>query len=158
MKNNRISLTIAAALVLGLAGCNKPDQAAPPTSGDTATPPTAPTMDMSAAATNAAAAATQPVADLKATADSVVTNAQQQAEAATAAVNSQVQQLIDQAKNLVAENKFTDASTVLQQLAGQTLSAEQQKLVDSLKEQIQKALAAKAGADAATAAGNLLKR
>lgn len=158
MKNSRIFITIAAALALGLAGCKKPDQAAPPASGDSATPPTAPAMDISAAATNAAAAAMQPVADLKATAASVVTNAKQQAEAAKAAVNSQVQKLIDQAKNLVAESKFTDASNVLQQLAGQTLSADQQTLVDTLKEQIQKALAAKAAADAATATSNLLKR
>lgn len=113
-------------------------------------------MNLSAA-TNASAASAQPVTDLKATADSVATNAQQEAETAIAAVNSQVQQLIDEAKNLIAENKFKEASTNLQQLAGQTLNAEQQKLVDSLKEQIQKALAAKAAADAAAAAGNLLK-
>ena len=66
--------------------------------------------------------------------------------------------MIDKAKNLVADGKFSDATTVLQQLTGLSLTVEQQKLVDGLKDQIQKALAAKAAADAAGAAGNLLKQ
>jgi colicin import membrane protein len=79
------------------------------------------------------------------------------AEAAKAADNAKTQGLIDKAKSLIAEGKFADASSALQQLAGQTLSGEQQTLVDGLKEQIQKALAAKAAENAAGAAGNLLK-
>jgi len=62
--------------------------------------------------------------------------------------------LIDKAQNLVAGTNYTDASSVLQQLAGQTLSDEQTKLVNGLKDQIQKALAARA---AENAAGNLPK-
>jgi type IV secretory pathway VirB10-like protein len=78
--------------------------------------------------------------------------------AAKAADSAKAQGLIDKAKTLIAEGKFTEASSVLQQLAGQSLSSDQAKLVDGLKEQIQKALVAKATADAAGSAGNLLKR
>jgi Arc/MetJ-type ribon-helix-helix transcriptional regulator len=66
--------------------------------------------------------------------------------------------LIDKAKSLIAEGKFSDASSVLQQLTGLSLTSEQTKLVDGLKEQIQKALAAKAAGDAAGAAGGFLKQ
>jgi hypothetical protein len=79
------------------------------------------------------------------------------AEAAKSADNSKFQGLIDKAKSLIAENKLSDASSVLQQLAGQSLSGEQQKVVDGLKAQIQKALIAKAAGDAAGSAGNLLR-
>ena len=79
-------------------------------------------------------------------------------EAAKVTGNETVQMLIDKAKSLIAENKFSDASGVLQQLSGQSLNGEQKTLVESLKEQIQKALAAKATENAAGAAGNLLKK
>jgi hypothetical protein len=75
-----------------------------------------------------------------------------------AADSAKTQGLIDKAKSLIAESKFSDASSVLQQLTGQTLSGDQAKLVDALKEQIQKALAAKATDNAAGAAGNLFKK
>ena len=63
-------------------------------------------------------------------------------DAAKATDNTQAQGLIDKAKTLVAEGKYSDAASTLQQLTGQTLSADQTTLVASLKEQIQKALAA----------------
>ena len=80
------------------------------------------------------------------------------AEAAKAADNAKTQALIDNARSLVIEGKFSEAASVLQQLAGQTLSGDQTKLVESLKEQIQKALAAKATENAAGSVGNLLKK
>jgi hypothetical protein len=80
------------------------------------------------------------------------------ADASKAADNATIQGLIDQAKSLVAEGNYADATSVLQQLAGKTLSADQTTLVASLKEQIQKALAAKAAENAAGSVGNLLKK
>ena len=68
------------------------------------------------------------------------------AKVAEAANNSKIQELIDKAKNLITDTNFSDASSVLQQLAGQSLTDEQTKLVNGLKDQIQKALAAKAAA------------
>jgi len=79
-------------------------------------------------------------------------------EAAKAAATAKTQELIVKATSLVAEGKYSDASAVLQQLAGQTLSSDQQKLVDGLKAQIEKALVAKAAGDAAGSVGDLLKK
>jgi len=76
------------------------------------------------------------------------------ADAAKAADNNKTQGLIDKAKSLIAEGKFSDAASVLQQLAGQSLSSDQQKIVDGLKEQLQKALAGNAAGNV----GNLLKK
>lgn len=145
MKTNRISLTLAAALALGLASCGKNESV------------TTTTDDANKAAASAAAAAAKTPEAAKAEAAKAADAAKAEAakaEAAKAADNSKAQELIDKAKGLVAENKFADASSVLLQLARQSLSGEQQKLVDGLKEQIQKALAAKA----VGAAGNLLKK
>lgn len=144
MKLKKISLTLAAALGLALAGCSKSEPATP----------TAADANKAADSTADAVAKTAEAAKAQAAKAAEAANA----EAAKAADNSKAQELIDKAKSLVAENKFADASSVLQQLGGQSLSGEQQKLVDGLKEQIQKALAAKATAAAAGAAGNLLKK
>jgi cysteinyl-tRNA synthetase len=145
MKTKTILFTCAAALALGLAGCSK-NEPITPTANDANKAPEA--TNAVAEATNAVAEATNAVAE--------ATNAV--AEATNAVDTSNVQALIDKAKSLVAETNFTEASSVLQQLAGQSLTDEQQKLVDSLKDQIQKALAAKAAGGAAGAAGDLLKQ
>jgi hypothetical protein len=63
-------------------------------------------------------------------------------DAAKAPDNTQAQGFIDKARTLVAEGKYSEAASALQELTGQTLSANQTTLVASLKEQIQKALAA----------------
>lgn len=72
-------------------------------------------------------------------------DAQKQVSEAAAAAQAQVQTIIDQAKSLVNQGKHTEAMSLLQQkLAGLKLTPEQQKLVDGLKEQIQKALSSAA--------------
>jgi len=81
-----------------------------------------------------------------------------QSQVATAA--AQAQGLIDQARKCLGENKWSEALAVLNQLANQTLTTDQQALVQGLKEQAQKAseAAAKAKAtdEAAKAVGGLL--
>ena len=188
MKFKQIPLTFAAVLALGLASCSKNEPATPTAEDANKAPETArievgKTADAAKAeaaktadAAKAEAAKTAEAAKVEAaktaeaasveaarTADAAKAQAVRTADAAKAegvkaAEASKTQGLIDKAKSLIAENKLTDASSVLQQLSGQSLSAEQAKLVDSLKEQIQKALTAKATDNAGTAVGDLLKK
>ena len=157
MKHKTLLLTLAAALAFGLAGCSKNETGTTATddankaanSAADAAAKTAEAAKVEAAktdqATKAEAAKTAEAAKVEAAkADQAA-----KVEAAKAADNAKAQELIDKAKNLVAEAKFSDASSVLQQLTGLSLTDEQTKLVAGLKEQIQKALAAKAAADAA---------
>ena len=166
MKFKQISFTLAATLALGLAGCNKSEPAVTTTddaakAAETARIEAAKVADVAKA--EAAKNAETARAEAAKTADAAKAEATRTAEeakaqAAKTAEGGIVQGLIDKAKNLIAENKFSDASGVLQQLTGMTLSADQTKLVDSLKEQIQKALVAQAAGNAAGGVGGLLKK
>ena len=82
------------------------------------------------------------------------------AKEVAAPVNAKAQELIDQATKLVSEGNFKEALVKVKEASGEKLSATQQTVVDGLKAQIEKALAAssKAVDDAAGAAGNLLKK
>jgi len=144
MKPERILLSIAAACIVCLAGCSK----APPPAGNDAQNAAAPAADTVKQAAESA----------KTTAEAAAADVTKQAQDTAAAASGKAQEWIDKARSLIAENKFSDASSTLQQLAGMKLTDEQQKLVDGLKEQIQKALAAKATSEGASAVGNLLKK
>lgn len=92
----------------------------------------------------------------KATAEKAAGEAAKQAETAAAAASGTAQTLIDKARVLVSEKKYQDALTVLGQMSDLKLTDDQKKLVESLKTQIQKALAGQAATDGASAVGNLL--
>lgn len=183
MKLEKISLTVAAALALGLASCSKNEPAT--SAADDASQAAGSIADAAAKTAEAAKAeaekaveaakaeAEKAAAAAKAEAEKVAAAAKAEAarvaeaakaeaasvaEAAKSTDNTLAQGLIDKAKGLIAEGKYSDAASVLQQLTGQTLSADQTTLVASLKEQIQKALAAKATDNAAGSVGNLLKK
>ena len=186
MKQKTLLLTLAAVLAFGLAGCGKnepgttaaDDATKAATSAADAAARTAEAAKVEAAkvaeATKAEAAKAAEAAKVEAekTAEAAKVEAAKveaakveaakveaaKADAAKAADNTKAQGLIDKAKNFVAEGKLSDASSALQQLTGLSLTDEQKKLVDGLKDQIQKALAAKTAADAAGAAGNLLRQ
>ena len=162
MKTYKLILPLIAAttLVLGLASCDKSETATPATNdankaADAVKAETAKAADAvkteAPKVVDAAKAETAKVADA-AKVDAAKT------ETANAADNGSIQGLIDKARSLVTDGKYSDATSVLQQLAGKSLSSDQQKIVDGLKEQIQKALASKATENAAGAAGNLLKK
>ena len=169
-----LALTLGAALALGLAGCGKNESAT--SAPEDANKAAVSASDAAAKAAEAAKVEAQKAADAakaeaaktaeaaKAEAARVADAAKVEAaktaeaakaEAAKTADNAKTQGLIERAKSLIADGKLSDASSVLQQLTGQTLSGDQTKLVESLKEQIQKALAAKA---AGGVPGDLLKQ
>jgi hypothetical protein len=177
MNTNRLSLTLAAALALGLASCSKNEPAiptaqdankAPVSAADAAAKTAEAAKAETAKAAEAAKIEAARVADVAKTeaakvaesakAEAAKVEAAKTAEATQAADDAKTQGLIDQAKSLIAEGKFSEATSALQQLAGQSLSADQQKLVDGLKDQIQTALAARAAENAAGDVGYLLKK
>jgi hypothetical protein len=139
MKFQQASLTLCATLALGLASCSNNESAT--ATADDATKATGSNADA-----------------LTTTSETTRVEAAKTAEAGRAPDNGKAQELIDKASSLVAESKFSDASSVLEQLTGQSISGEQTKLVDGLKEQIQKALVAKTTETAPDIGGNLLKK
>ena len=133
-----------------VAGCGKKE--AEPT-----TPPPPPQASQTAPVTDAAKPAMDTAAaDAAAKAAAAESHKLAQAAAQAAArANEKVTGLIDTVKKLVNENKYQEALQALSGLAQMNLTAEQQKLVDGLKDQITKAMAQKTAGDAV---GGLLKR
>jgi hypothetical protein len=136
-----ITTIILSAAVVSLNGCKK-EEAAPAPAAVEAPKPSEPIANEPAKVVESA----QPAAK------EVVDQATSQADAATA----QSQSLIDKAKSYAADQKYQDALTTLSQLSASKLTADQQKLVDALKAQIQSAMAKTSGGDAAAALGGAL--
>lgn len=75
---------------------------------------------------------------------------------AAATASSEAQGLIDKAKSLADDNKYADASKLLQELASMKLTPEQQKAVDDLKALVQQKMADQATSEGAKAVGGML--
>jgi hypothetical protein len=150
-KQSLIFLGLTCVALIVTSGCGKKDES---------TAVTAPGSAPAAGGTieKAVANAQAQTEVVKQQAQNLVTNVQAQASAVTA----QAQGMIDQAKALMGENKWSEALAMLNKLSGQSLSADQQSLVQSLQNQAQKGLeaaAAKKATDAAAnAVGGLLKK
>ena len=176
MKLEKISLTFAAALALGLAGCSKNEPVRP--TADDAHKAAGSTAD-AVAKTAEAAQAEAATADAAKTTEATKAEAmKQQAEAqklaaektaadklaqtaaAAAPEQARIQSLIDTAKNLTGQNKYAEALKVIGELSNLKLSPEQQTLVDGLKktaeQQAAQAVADKAAGGASKAIGDAL--
>ena len=160
-----LALVVCATTLL-LSACSKKDQATAPSAADaqrsadtlaTDARKAAETMKAEAgkAATTVAGEAQKQAGEVKAAAETAAADAPKPTEAAAA--QTQAQGLIDRAKGLVAEKKYTEALSSLNELSNLKLTTEQQKWMDELKAQIEKAGAGQAASGAAKSVGDLLK-
>lgn len=129
---------MAAWACMSLVGCGKQESQTPP-----AVTESRPTVEKTVSD------AQKQAESQKAAAQSAATQAEKAVTDAAASAGDQAQGLIDKVKTLVAEKKYNDAMTTLKELSALKLTPEQQKLVDELKAQVQKALAGSAADDAA---------
>ena len=145
LNTNIIVLSLAAVLC----GCGKKEAATQP----------AVETSVNADAVKAVEAVT-PSEPAKALADTAPPAAQapKAPEVARPAEDASIQELIAKARTLAAEKKYAEASAVVQQLSSKALNADQTTLVEGLKQQIQKALTAKATDNAGGALGNALPK
>jgi hypothetical protein len=160
MKLNPPLLAVSLLSVAALCSCGKNEPTAP------AVVEAAPAVKAEAPKAVEPAAPVAPVAPPEApkivaappAAEAPVTPAPAPVEAAKVAEDTSIQDMIASARSLVAEKKYVEASTVVQQLGNKALNTDQTTLVESLKLQIKNALAAKATEKAAGALGNLLQK
>ena len=145
MKNSLLTLA-GCALLTAAIGCSKSEDPAK-------TPTPAAASDMQKTVDATVKDAQQKAGEVKAAAEKIAADAEKQAKDAAAAV----QGVIAQAKTLVAEKKYPEALTLLQQKTAELkLTAEQQKLLDPVKAEIQKLMAGAAASEGAKAVGGLI--
>ena len=151
MKTSITGSICAALLAVGLnTGCSK-NESSSSTAGDAVDSSTKAVGDVVSGVKDKAV-------EVKQAAEKAVGDVKQQASDIAAAADTQVKALVEQAKGLIAEKKYTEALTLVKdKLSGIKLTAEQQTMVDSLKAQIQKAMTTVTGSDATKAASDLLK-
>ena len=148
MKTKMIGAGFVSCLIIAsLSGCGNKEASTPST---TEVP-----KAVESAVTNTSGAA--PVATTaEQTAATATTQAVATASTQTTAATTQVQNLIDQAKKLVGEQKYQDALDTLKKLRNFSLTPEQQKTVDDLKAQIQNLMSNPTVSNVVNSAGGLL--
>ena len=82
------------------------------------------------------------VQDVKTAGTEAVATVTEKAKELTAPASAKAQELIDSAKGLFTEGKFADALAKLKDAGSASPSTEQQSVIDSLKAQVEKAMAA----------------
>jgi hypothetical protein len=162
MKTKLSLLSLSAGLIL--TACSKQEEPAAPAA--TAPPPSVPApaavAEAQKAATTAQKEAEKTATEIQAKSEPAVTQVIKAPEAPalpnTSAPQTQVQTVLDQVKGLLGEKKYPEALTALSQLSNVDLTAEQQKLVEQLRTQIQSAMAAQTANEGLKSVGGLLKK
>lgn len=109
------------------------------------------------AAAQAQEKATQAVETLKKESNPMLNSLADTTNAVSSLADSATK-IIDAAKKLTGDQKYDEALKMLGTVTYNKLTPDQQKMVDSLKDQIQKAMAAKATDSATKAVGDLFKK
>jgi hypothetical protein len=170
MNSQMKSLVALGAGLILLAGCEK-KEATPPAQEPPSAAASQP-ADMGAmmqetqkAASNIATATTNAVTNLQQEVSTQAldvikkeTNSLTDKTNTVSSITDGAAKIIEAARKLTGENKYDEALKMLGTLANSKLTPDQQKMVDSLKEQIQKAMAAKATESATKAVGDLFKK
>jgi hypothetical protein len=146
-------LLVVAILTVGLLGCEK--KAEPPSAPPTNSPTGSVGEAFKSVADTASNELKKVVEEVKTTAGKTLTEVTQQAQNLTSGATAQAQEYIDKARAFVSQQKYQDALAALKGLGNVSLSPEQQKAVDDLKQAIQKALGSGAVTNPANAATNL---
>lgn len=148
-----VALLTTASLITG---CGKKEPAAPPPPQSRTDPATGAIQRLVDVAEGQTEVVKRQVADASTAMQAQVNDAKAQGDAAAA----KTQSLIDQARQHLRQNQWSEALTLLSELSNHTLSSDQQSLVQSLKEQAreasQAAAKAKATDQATKAVGGLL--
>jgi hypothetical protein len=140
MKSAKITTLLALASAFGLIiGCGQKEQTAP-------VPPAKVEKAAEAAPAEMPKAAEAPAPPVVAAPE----------VAPAAAATTEAQGLIDKVKSLIAEKKYTEAMSALKELSALKLTPDQQKIVDDLKAQIERALQTQATSEATKSVGGLL--
>ena len=145
MKTQKIILSLSAlALAAWVSGCKQESKPADKAGAETTTEASKGMTEKATDAVKTATAAVKNtgvkvVEEVKAAGTTAVQAVTDKAREMAAPANAKAQELIDSAKSLIGEGKFSDALTKLNATNGEPMSTNQVSMVDGLKAQIAKA-------------------
>jgi hypothetical protein len=150
--NTNLSVSLGSCvLAVLLTACSKPADTAPAVSS-TPPPAAAPAASTTPTKSSVDVQAEQSVTQV------VKTPPVPETPVATTPASPQLQATLDRAKTLFNEKKYPEALATLAELSNVSLSAEQQRMVDSLKTQVQNAMASQTANEGLKAVGGLLNQ
>ena len=164
----KLFLSVSIASTVLFAGCSKQEDTTAPDT--TPAPPSASSVETSQKSATAAAAELQAQAtNLQAAAQATTTSVANAVETAVrtpeitppaiadAPAPGPAQSVFDQVKTLMSQKRYAEALAALTQLRTADLSAEQQRVVEQLRTQIQNAIASQTANEGMKSVGGLLK-
>jgi hypothetical protein len=158
MKIRSIGRVLIACLPFLLSACSKQEEPAAPAAQKPATTPSVAAEEASKAASAAVTEAKPATAAAANQAAQTADNLKSTTSEAAAGTSAQIQSWFDKIKGLINEKKYPEALTALSNPPSANLTAEQQRLVDQLKTQVQDLLAKQSTDQGLKAVGGLLNK